>query len=92
MLLLLLFKVVSKKQTEALLYYICDSLLRITFSIPLAFIVFYFLIYRFCGSAVATAVTQAIVFGVLFVVFDCLIKWEIKAQIGVNYFKIHDKV
>ena len=43
MLIILLFKFKSKTETEALLYYICDFIIRITFSLPLSFIVFYFL-------------------------------------------------
>ena len=92
MILILLFKLVSKKNTEALLYYICDFIIRLTFSIPLAFVVFYFVLYRFCGEMCITPVAQAIEFILLFAVFDYLMRLQIKYQLGVNYFKIHDKV
>lgn len=92
MALILFFKLISKRNTEALLYYICDFIIRITFSLPLAFIVFYFLLYRFCGDWFATTASQAIVFIVLFALFDYLMRWQIKYQLDVNYFKIRDKV
>lgn len=92
MLLILFFKLISKTETEALLYYICDFIIRITFSIPLSFIVFYFLLYRFCGEWFTTVISQAVVFIVLFALFDYLMRWQIKYQLGVNYFKIRDKV
>ena len=89
---ILFFKLISKKENEALLYYICDFIIRITFSIPVSFVIFYFLLYRFLGEWFTTAVSQAIVFFVLFCIADCLMKLQIKYQLGVNYFKIHDKV
>ena len=92
MLIILFFKIISKKKTEALLYYICDFIIRITFSFPLSFIVFYFLLYRFLGEIFITAISQAVAFFVLFVIFDYLMRVQIKYQLGVNYFKIHDKV
>ena len=87
MLIILLFKLISKTETEALLYYICDFIIRITFSLPLSFIV-----YRFLGDWFITAVSQAIAFIVLFALFDYMMRLQIKYQLGVNYFKIHDKV
>lgn len=92
MMLILIFKLVSKKKTEALLYYICDFIIRITFSIPLAFVVIYFLIYRFCRVICDISVLQAVEFILLFAVFDYLMRLQIKYQLGVNYFKIHDTV
>lgn len=89
---ILLFKFISKKETEALLYYICDFVIRVTFSIPVSFIIFYFLLYRFLGIYLGNAILQVVVFLILFVVFDYLMKVQIKYQIGVNFFKIHDKV
>lgn len=89
---ILFFKLISKKKIEALLYYICDFVIRITFSIPLAFIVFYFLLYRICDDLFRTAASQAIAFALLFALFDSLMRLQIKYQLGVNYFKIHDKV
>ena len=61
-LIILLFKLVSKKENEALLYYI------------------------------TTAVAQAVVFVILFTVFDYLMRMQIKYQLGVNYFKIRDRI
>lgn len=90
-LIIMLFKLVSKKNTEALLYYICDFIIRLTFSVPLAFVVFYFLLYRFWREICITSVSQVIEFILLFAVFDYLMKLQIKYQLGVNYFKIHDK-
>lgn len=92
MLLILFCKLISKRKTEALLYYICDFIIRITFSFPLSFVVFYFLLYRFFSDWFTSAVSQAIVFIVLFALFDFLMRWQIKYQLNVNYFKIHDKV
>lgn len=92
MLIILLFKLISKTETEALLYYICDFIIRITFSLPLSFIVFYFLLYRFLGDWFITVASQAITFVVLFALFDYLMRWQIKFQLGVNYFKIRDRV
>lgn len=92
MLFILFFKLISKNETEALLYYICDFVIRITFSIPVSFIIFYFLLYRFLGEWLMTAISQAIVFLVLFAIFDYLMRWQIKFQLGVNYFKIRDRV
>ncbi|MCM1568003.1 MAG: hypothetical protein NC081_01000 [Roseburia sp.] len=92
MLFILFFKLISKKETEALLYYICDFIIRITFSIPVSFIVFYFLLYRFMEKWFITATSQAIVFLILFAIFDYLMRWQIKFQLKVNYFKIHDRV
>lgn len=92
MLIILLFKLISKTETEALLYYICDFIIRITFSLPLSFIVFYFLLYRFLGDLFIAAISQAIAFIVLFALFDYMMRLQIKYQLGVNYFKIHDKV
>ena len=92
MLLILFFRLISKKKTEALLYYICDFIIRITFSIPVSFIVFYFLLYRFCGFWFTTPASQAIAFIVLFALFDFLMRWQIKYQLGVNFFKIHDSI
>lgn len=91
-LIILLFKLVSKKENEALLYYICDFIIRITFSIPLSFIVLYFLLYRFCSNLLTTAIAQAVVFVILFTVFDYLMRMQIKYQLGVNYFKIRDRI
>lgn len=92
MLLILFFKLISKKKTEALLYYICDFIIRITFSIPISFIVFYFALYRFCGSLFLTTAAQAVVFIALFALFDYLMRWQIQYQLDVNYFKIRDKM
>ena len=92
MFLILFFKLISKTETEALLYYICDFIIRITFSIPVSFIIFYFLLYRFFGEWFITAISQAIAFIVLFALFDYMMRWQIKYQLGVNYFKIRDRV
>ena len=92
MLIILLFKLYSKKNTEALLYYICDFIIRVTFSVPLSFVVFYFVLCRFFGKYCITPTSQAVEFIVLFAIFDFLMRWQIKNQLGVNYFKIHDKV
>lgn len=92
MLFILFFKLISNEKREALLYYICDFVIRLTFSLPLAFIVFYFLLYRFCGVVLITAASQVIVFIILFALFDYLMRLQIKYQLGVNYFKIYDKV
>lgn len=92
MLLILFFKLISKKKTEALLYYICDFIIRVTFSIPISFIVFYFVLYRFCGSLFSTTAAQAVVFIALFALFDYLMRWQIQYQLDVNYFKIWDKM
>ncbi len=89
---IMLFKLFSKEQTGAILYYICDFIIRITFSIPLSFIILYFVFYRFCGLLLGNAVVQAIVFVALFALFDFLMRWQIMFRLGVNYFKIHDKV
>lgn len=86
------FKFISKRKTEALLYYICDFIIRITFSIPLSFVVFYFLLYRFFSDWFTTVASQTIAFIVLFAIFDYLMRWQIKFQLDVNYFKIRDKV
>ncbi len=92
MLFILFFKLISKKETEALLYYICDFIIRITFSIPVSFIIFYFLLYRFWEEWFMKATFQAIVILVLFAIIDYLMRWQIKFELGVNYFKIHDRV
>lgn len=89
---LLLFKIVSKKETAALFYYICDFIMRITFSIPLALVVVYFVFYRFAKEAMEKPVAQGIVFLLFFGLFDWLIQTQIRYQLGVNYFKVHDKV
>lgn len=92
MLLILFFKMISKKKTEALLYYICDFIIRITFSIPISFIVFYFLLYRFFSDWFTTTASQAAVFIALFTLFDYLMRWQIQYQLNVNYFKIRDRM
>lgn len=92
MLLIFFFKLISKKKTEALMYYICDFIIRVTFSIPVSFIVFYFVLYRFCGSLFSATAAQAVVFIALFALFDYLMKWQIQYQLDVNYFKIRDKM
>lgn len=92
MLFILGFRLISKKETEALLYYICDFVIRITFSIPVSFIIFYFVLYRFCGNWFITIASQAIVFIVLFAIFDYLMRLQIQYQLGVSYLKIRDKV
>ena len=55
-------------------------------------IALYFLLYRFCSSLLTTATAQAVVFVILFAIFDYLMRMQIKYQLGVNYFKIRDKV
>lgn len=92
MLLILVFRLVCEKKSEALLYYICDFVIRITFSIPVAFIVFYFVLFRFCGGLLVTPAMQAVVVAVLFVVFDGAMRLQIRYQLGVNYFKIADRM
>ncbi|MDE6750667.1 MAG: hypothetical protein K2K21_16640 [Lachnospiraceae bacterium] len=92
MLLILIFRLVCEKKTEALLYYICDFIIRITFSVPVSFIVFYFVLFRFCGDLLGTPVVQAIVVAALFVVTDCAMRLQIRYQLGVNYFKIADRL
>ncbi|MDE5865188.1 MAG: hypothetical protein K2H31_01115, partial [Lachnospiraceae bacterium] len=71
MLLILIFRLVCEKKTEALFYYICDFIIRITFSVPVSFIIFYFVLFRFCGDLLGTPAVQAIVVAALFVVTDC---------------------
>lgn len=92
MLLILFFKLISKKKTEALLYYICDFIIRITFSIPVSLILFYFVLYRFFGGWFTTTAAQAVVFVALFALFDYLMRWQIQYQLDVNYFKIRDRM
>lgn len=92
MLLILFFKLISKKKTEALLYYICDFIIRITFSIPVSLVIFYFVLYRFFGSRFTTTSTQAAAFIALFALFDYLMRWQIQYQLGVSYFKIRDRM
>lgn len=89
---ILLFKFFSKEKISAVLYYICDFIIRITFSVPLSFIVFYFVFYRFWGSLLGIAVVQVIVLVALFALFDFLMRWQIMFRLGVNYFRIRDKV
>lgn len=89
---ILLFKVFKKDNISAILYYVCDFIIRITFSIPLSFVVFYFAGYRFLGSMFSGAAEQAIVVVLLFSVFDYLMRWQIMFQLGVNYFRVHDGI
>ncbi|MBR1701280.1 MAG: hypothetical protein IJ716_04930 [Lachnospiraceae bacterium] len=89
---LLLFKAVSKKENGALLYYICDFIMRISFSIPLALAVVYFLFWRFAKDAMEEPIAQGIVFLLFFGLFDWLIQTQIRCQLGVNYFRVHDQV
>ncbi|MBD5521921.1 MAG: hypothetical protein HDR03_12010 [Lachnospiraceae bacterium] len=92
MFLILFFRLISKKEYDALLYYICDFIIRITFSIPVSFIIFYFVLYRFCGMWFRTIVSQAVVFILLFAIFDHLMRLQIRYQLNVSYFKVCDKV
>lgn len=92
MLLILVFRLVCEKKTEALLYYVCDFIIRLTFSVPISFIVFYFVLFRYCGDLLATPTAQAIVVAVLFVVADGAMRLQIRYQLGVNYFKIADRL
>lgn len=89
---ILLFRLISKKEIEAILYYICDFVIRITFSIPVSIIVFYFLVYRFCEALLVTTLMQGIIFAMLFFIFDSLMKMQIRYQLKVNYFRVNDKV
>ena len=89
---LLIFKLISKEETAALFYYICDFLMRILFSIPLALIVLYFGFYRFLGELMEIPLVQGGVFLLFFAVFDWLIQTQIRYQLGVNYSKVHDKM
>ena len=89
---LLIFKLVSKKETSALFYYICDFIMRITFSVPLALVIVYFVFCRFAEESMESPVMQGIVFLLFFGLFDWLIQTQIRYQLGVNYFKVHDKV
>lgn len=89
---ILLFKLFSKKETEAILFYICDFVIRITFSIPVTLIVVYFLIYRFCPMFLDEGFAQGILALLLFLMFDGLMRVQIRYQLGVNYFKVNDKV
>jgi len=90
--LLLIFKMVSKDETSALFYYICDFIMRITFSIPLALIVLYFVFYRFLGELMDIPIVQGIVFLLFFAMFDWLIQTQIRYQLGVNFFRVNDKL
>ena len=90
--LLFIFKLVSKKETEALFYYICDFIMRITFSVPLALVIVYFVFCRFAEETMESPIAQGIVFLLFFGLFDWLIQTQIRYQLGVNYFKVHDKV
>lgn len=92
MFLILFCKLISKKENEALVYYICDFIIRITFSIPVSFIIFYFVLYRYCGMWVRTVVLQAAAFVLLFAIADCLMRLQIRYQLGVNYFKVYDRL
>ena len=92
MFLILFFRLISKKEIDALLYYICDFVIRITFSIPVSFIIFYFVLYRFCGMWFRTIPSQAAAFVILFAIFDCLMRLQIRYQLGVSYFKVYDRV
>lgn len=92
MLVILIFRLVCEKKTEALLYYICDFIIRITFSFPVSFIVFYFVLFRFCGDLLVTPAVQAIVVAALFVIADYAMRLQIRYQLGVNYFKIADRL
>lgn len=92
MLLILFFKLISKKKNEALLYYICDFIIRVTFSIPVSLIIFYFILYRFFSGLFTTTAAQAVVFIALFALFDYLMRWQIQYQLDVNYFKIRDRM
>ena len=90
--LLLIFKMVSKDETSALFYYICDFIMRITFSIPLALIVLYFVFYRFLGELMDIPIVQGIVFLLFFAMFDWLIQTQIRYRVGVNFFRVNDKL
>lgn len=92
MFLILFCKLISKKENEALVYYICDFIIRITFSIPVSLIIFYFVLYRYCGMWVSTAILQAAAFVLLFAIADCLMRLQIRYQLEVNYFKVYDKL
>ena len=50
-------------------------------------IALYFLLYRFCSSLLTTATAQAVVFVILFAIFDYLMRMQIKYQLGVNFLK-----
>ena len=92
MLFILVFRLICEKKTEALLYYICDFIIRITFSVPVSLIIFYFVLFRFCGNLLASPAVQAAVVAVLFVVADGAMRLQIRYQLGVNYFKIADRL
>lgn len=92
MLLILIFRLVCEKKKEALLYYLCDFIIRITFSVPISFLVFYFALFRYCGNLFITSAMQAIAVSILFVVSDSLMRLQIRYQLGVNYFKIADRL
>lgn len=89
---ILLFKVLSKEKTKALFYYICDFIIRLTFSVPLAFITLYFLLYRLMPNLLFDAMTQIIVFLILFAVYDYLMRWQIMFRLDVSYFRVKDKL
>lgn len=89
---ILLFKVLSKEKTKALFYYICDFIIRLTFSVPLAFITLYFLFYRLMPNLLFDAMTQIIVFLILFAVYDYLMRWQIMFRLDVSYFRVKDKL
>lgn len=89
---ILLFKVLSKEETKALFYYICDFIIRLTFSIPLAFITLYFLLYRLMPNLLPDAMTQTIIFLILFAIYDYLMRWQIMFRLDVSYFRVKDKL
>lgn len=90
--LLLVFKLISKEKTAALFYYICDFIMRFTFSIPLAFVMVYFVFFRFAEDLMGEPAAQGVILLLFFALFDWLIQTQIRYQLGVNYFKVHDKV
>lgn len=92
MVFILLLKLFSRKKTEAVLYYICDFVIRITFSVPLTLFIMYFVLYRFCPMLIATGLAQAVWFLLLFYIFDGLMRVQIRYQLGVNYFKVNDRI
>lgn len=85
---ILLFKALRTDQNIEWMYYICDTVIRITFTIPLCFIIYYYVISRF--FPISDIIICDIIIFVLFFIWDYLMRWQIRFRMKANYFRTNN--